>query len=335
VRSDGSLWAGYNTANNWPDESDHRGALVRAGAVGWAGYAFTFYLAHEPPCGLDQGCERERAFFLDTASRLGNYLMSLQVNDPTAPHSGLLRLGFASVTLQYRASSNDVVEIYDGQPARGISTENNISAWFFLRQLAAITGEARWSKAADRIRDALLRSAWNEAVGQFNQGFDADGAPDRAKALDCASWGALFLLANRETQKARRALEAAETYYAAKDDKSLGYRPYFDQVIFADPQIGKFFFPNEPRKQWRELPLVWSEGTLGVALVYLRMGQTDRVRQILSGLSALKIKGSGLRCASMGVRYQMQDAPCVAASSWLVFLTEAWRGNPLAEHIWQ
>jgi hypothetical protein len=78
VRADGSLWFSYSTANNWPDESDHDSALVRTGSIGWVGYAFAFYLAHARPCPADDaGCTRQRVFFLASALRLANYLLTL------------------------------------------------------------------------------------------------------------------------------------------------------------------------------------------------------------------------------------------------------------------
>jgi hypothetical protein len=206
VRPDGSLWFSYNTANDWPSEADHESALVRTGAVAWVGYAFTFYLKHAPPCTGDRGCARERAFFSTTAARLAKYLLTLQVNDQSDPRDGLLRLGYGTITLAYSAKANEVIELYLDEPAMGISTENNISAWFFLRQLAELTGEVRWSQAAGRIQLGLLTHLWNDALGQFNQGFRSSGLLDSGKALDCASWGALFLLAAGETEKARRAL---------------------------------------------------------------------------------------------------------------------------------
>ncbi|MFQ5926725.1 MAG: hypothetical protein ACE5MH_04750 [Terriglobia bacterium] len=279
VRPDGSLWFGYNTTNSWPDERYHESAIVRAGAVGWVGYAFTFYLTHAPACvAADRGCARERVFFQETAERLANYLLSLQVDDPADSRHGLLRLGYATIELAYRAETDEVVEIYLDEPALGISAENNISAWFFFRQLGQLTGEARWSDTAERIRHGLLRGAWNETLGQFNRGFHSWGAPDPVKALDCASWGVLFLLAAGEPEQARRALEAIEAYYPARDGDAVGYGPYFDHPVFKTPEVGRHFFPDNPRKEWRDLSLVWSEGTLGVALAYLRMGQAERAR---------------------------------------------------------
>jgi hypothetical protein len=335
VRPDGSLWFTYNTRDDWPLEADHESALVRAGTVGWVGYALTFYLKHQPPCSDNRGCTRERGLFLATAVRLGQYLLTQQVNDPSDPRDGLLRLGYGTITLAYSAKTENVIEIYQDEPATGISTENNISAWFFLRQLGELTGEVRWSQAAERMKRGLLQTLWNDSLGQFSQGFDSAGALDSARALDCASWGALFLLAAGETEKARRALEVIEHYFASRDGGAKGYRPYFDLPIYVNPEVGRFYFPHKPRKEWRELPLVWSEGTLGVALANLRMGQVERAQQVVMGLGPLKQENGGLRCASLELPYEMSKAPCAAASAWLVLVTEALARNPLAEQMWQ
>ena len=335
LRPDGSLWFSYNTGNDWPSEGDHESALVRTGAVAWVGYAFTFYLKHDPPCAGDRGCARERDFFSATAVRLAKYLLTLQVNDQSDPRDGLLRLGYGTITLAYSAKANDVVELYLDEPAMGISTENNMSAWFFLRQLAELTGEVRWSQAALRIQRGLLKQLWNDGLGQFSEGFTSSGSLDSVKALDCASWGALFLLATGETKKARRALGVIEDYYATAEGEAAGYRPYFDSPVYGDPEVSRFFFPDDPRKQWRALPIVWSEGTLGVALAYLRLGQAERARQLVMGLRPLNLENARLRCASLELPFQMSDAPCVAASAWLVLVGGALLHNPVAEQMWQ
>ncbi|MFQ5723308.1 MAG: hypothetical protein ACE5G6_02360 [Terriglobia bacterium] len=335
-RADGSLWFSYNTANTWPDEEYHQSALVRAGALGWVGYAFTFYLSHAPPCSAgDRGCARERTFFRETAIRLGEYLLSLQVDDPDDPRYGLVRLGHGEIELAYRPETKEVIEVYEDKPALGISSENNISVWFFLRDLAALTGNARWREAADRLRAGLLRSAWNEELGQFNRGFRPWGAADPVKALDCASWGVFFLLAVGEREKARHALEAVEKYYPARDGEMVGYRPYFDHPIYKSPEVGAYFFPAQPRKEWWELPLIWSEGTAGVALAYWRLGNSERARRVLAGLRPLQGESGGVRYASREVPYQMAAVPSVAASAWFVLVTESLKGNPLAKQFWR
>jgi hypothetical protein len=336
VRPDGSLWFTYSTTESWPDEADHDSAMVRAGAIGWVGYAFAYYLAHTPSCAPeDAGCARERASLQDAASRLAAYLVSLEVTEPENPAHGLLRQGYGNIRLVYHPEKNDVLEDYEDVPARGISTENNISSWFFLRAFGQVTGDPRWSAAADRIREALLRVAWDENLGQFDQGFSPGGQRDSVRALDCASWGALFLLAIGETGKAQQALSHIDEYYASSDGAAAGYRPYFDDHVFPGFEVGRFYFPENPKKQWRELPLVWTEGSLGVALAYLRQGQPDRARRIIDGLQTLKVAPGGLRYASRPVPHQMTDAPSVAGAAWLVFLAEALKGNPVAEQFWK
>ena len=336
IRADGSLWFTYSTAESWPDESDHDSAMVRAGAIGWVGYALAFYLAHAPACAAeDAGCRRQRAALRAAASRLANYLVSLQATDAENPAHGLLRQGHGNIRLAYHSEKNDVLEDYEDVPARGFSTENNISSWFFLHALGNVTGDWRWREAADLIRTALLRVAWDDRLGQFDQGFTPGGQRDSVRALDCASWGALFLMAAGEKDKAQQALRSVDAYYASRDGEAAGYRPYFDDPIFPGFEVGKFYFPENPRKQWRELPLVWSEGSLGVALAYLRTGQRDRARQVIDNLRPLQVASSGLRYASRSVPHQMTDAPSVAGSAWLVFLAEALKGNPLAEQFWK
>ena len=91
--------------------------------------------------------------------------------------TALCGLGFGQIELAYKPDINKVVEIYTDGPYPGISTENNISAWFFLRQLGVLTGEARWTRAAERIRAGLLRAAWNDPIDQFIAGFRPDGSP--------------------------------------------------------------------------------------------------------------------------------------------------------------
>jgi len=335
VRADGSLWFGYNTANDWPSEADHDSALVRTGAVSWVGYALTFYLAHPPPGAGDRGSERERAFFEQTAIRLGEYLLSLQVSDAQDPRNGLVRLGFGHIELAYRPDIDKVIEIYANQPYAGISTENNISAWFFLRQLAALTGDARWDRGAERIRTGLAGAAWNDALGQFNAGFKPDGAPDSTMALDCLSWGALFLAAVGEADRARRSLGYAGSRYAVRDGESAGFRPYSGTPIYEDPSVGRFFFPDDARREWQDLPLVWSEGTLGVALAELRLGRPEAARRLVEGLRPLQPKDAGLIYASKDLAFHMRRAPAAASAAWLILVAEALSGNPLAEEIWK
>ncbi|HVH10404.1 MAG TPA: hypothetical protein VM736_11455 [Gemmatimonadales bacterium] len=330
LRPDSSVWFTYNTANNWPTERDHESALVRAGTVSWVGYALTLYATRPPAPAPGTAAERERTLFLSTAKQLAHYLMSLQVNDSLDPRDGLLRLGYGWITLAYDTAAHRVVERYRDSPVGGVSTENNIAAWFFLRRLGAVSGDRAVSGVAERIGRALPAAAWSDELGQFIEGFGDDGTSDPAKALDCASLGALFLLAQGDTVRARRALAAAERYYASRSGSATGYRPYADQRVYGNEAVGRFFFPERPQTEWRELPVVWSEGSLQVALAYLRLGRRDEARRLLDGVDPLQERTGGVRYASLDVPHELADVASVAGSAWLILVGRALSGDPLA-----
>ena len=335
IRPDGSLWFGYNTANAWPSENSHESALVRAGALGWAGYAFAFYLANTPPCAeQDDGCRREREIFTRAADRIAGYLVSKQVTDPGDRRFGLILLGYGMIELDYVPDRNEVVEAYVDGPADRISIENNLSAWFFLRELARLSGEARWEQAAEQVAQGLAKS-WHEQHRQYNRGYAEDGTPDEVLALDCGSWGALHLLAVGNRAQATQALEATVRRYAAEDGKAAGFRPYADLLVHESRLINAFFYPDAPQTTWNDVPLVWSEGSLGVALAYVRAGEPDRARKILEDLRPMQVPGSGLRYATRDIPFQMTDVPGVAGAAWLVFVAEDLLGNPLARKLWR
>jgi len=72
-----------------------------------------------------------------------------------------------------------------------------------------------------------------------------------------------------------------------------------------------------------------------VAFAYLRLGDAERARRVLAGLRPLQDEGTGLRYASRAVPHEMTDAASVAASAWLVLVSEDLGGNPLAGEIWR
>ncbi|HEX2646734.1 MAG TPA: hypothetical protein VHO95_05875, partial [Candidatus Dormibacteraeota bacterium] len=94
--------------------------------------------------------------------------------------------------------------------------------------------------------------------------------------------------------------------------------------------VGRVFFPERPRTEWRELPLVWSEGSLQVALAYLRLGQPEAARRIVRGVEALQERSGGVRYASLDVPYEMSNVPSVAGSAWLILVERALGGDALA-----
>ena len=324
VRPNGSLWFSYNTKNIWPDGINHDYALVRSGAIAWSGYAFCHYLETFPSSKNDpQGLVRERAHFLRVAERLADYLLSLQVQDSASAQFGLVRGGWGTVRLKWDRQRQLVEEVYVPGPVEFVSTEHNLSTYFFLAKLAQLTKSPNYRLAAQTIAESLERFLWDQSRGQFWMGIGGSGELNRAGALDCASWGALFWLARGETAKARRALETAQRLYRSRDRGAEGHRPYYDWPIYEEREVAGFYFPGEPGKQWKNFPLVWSEGSLGVALGYMRLGEHKVAKRILNRLSPLIQPDGSVLCASHGVPFQFSPLPSVAGTAWWVILQKA------------
>ena len=331
-RKDGSFWFAYNVENTWPEDGDHDMAIVRSGAMAWAGYAFAFYLERSPAPGDDPRRKREREAFTEAARRAADYLLGLRVREPEALAHGLVRGGQAAVTLGTDAAGKTAVESYDDSPIRWVSTEHNLGTFFFLSALGRVTGDASYRTAAGQIGRRVLAALWQEDLGQFAQGVLADGKIDRARALDCASWGALFLLAMGERARAERALATAERIYPAHDGPIAGHRPYHDRLVYLDARTSGLFFPGRPPLRWEAVPIVWSEGSLGVALAQARLGHLARARRIASEMLKLR-QGDGIRLASRKLPYEMDDSASIAGTAWQVLVERALL-EPRAPGLW-
>jgi hypothetical protein len=155
---------------------------TRSGALAWVGYAAVQY-----------EFETGSGEFRPLAEGIARYLESLQVtraNEYSAddPRYGSVLGGQG----QYDSGYN-----YIDAPVTFASTEHNIDAYFFFRDLGyltsrdAATGD-QYSRVAELIKQSLLTRFWDAADQRFYQGVSL-GGPDRGLALDLSSWGALLL----------------------------------------------------------------------------------------------------------------------------------------------
>ena len=179
----------------------------------------------------------------------------------------------------------------------------------------------------------MIKKSWNEKSGQFNRGQRLDGA-DMAKALDCASWGAVFLQAVGENSKALMALNSTKNYLVKSKDHQ-GYKPYFDELLYEDLEINSLFYPDAPKKNWDDSTMIWTEGSLGVALAYLKLGKIEQAVEVIEAMVALQDKEGGLPYATENLRYQFSDNSSVAGTAWLVMVIAALEDENNLRLFWQ
>ncbi len=310
----------------WPSP-DPSTPYVRSGAIAWVGYAATEYLNAER-----DGTERERITRL--AHQLAEYLLAHQVAKAGDPRDGLVLGGSGSFRLELEHGA--IRERYLPGEVDWASTEHNIDAFFFLRDFSRLTDNARFAQAAERIEAALLARGLVAAQGQFARGFQAGGL-DEASALDCASWGALFLLAAGDETRAETSLAAADFRYAAHDPQSgaLGHRPYAHAQVIENIELAEHLGNRLPARNWDEVDGVWSEGSAGVALAALRLGHRQRAEQILDQLEKLRTPDGGLPTFTVEIPSELDTSPSLAGTVWVELLREELAADTGAQVLWR
>ena len=317
VRGDGSIWFGLNTQNAWPSEDDSDGAVIRSGASAWVGYAATFYLrarrAADSNFDVDGNAERR---IRTLAVLVADHLIGLQIDDPSDRRHGLVTGG--SGTYTFSADDSDaIVAAFDPAAVEWASTEHNIDAYFLFRDLAALTGETRYARAADLVRTGLL-SLWSEAEGQLYQGVKVDGRVDTVLPLDTASWGSLFLGSVGESVLSDRAIATAQERFQLGDTDH--YRPYADEPVFESPEVVRAIF-GDADTRWNDVEIAWIEGSQGVASALVQAGlYREAVDTMLAALDH-EVDG-GFRYASVEIPELFSRYPSVASTGWFVIATE-------------
>ncbi|GAB2624815.1 hypothetical protein [Pseudactinotalea suaedae] len=232
-----------------------------------------------------------RAQALDGAERGLDWLLARQAVD--GPLAGLVRGGYG----WYANGGFD-----PSYQLPWASTEHNVDAWHTLRLAEEVLGHAGAAGAVPVLHDAILERLWSSEEGRFWQGRSPDG-PDPGHALDVSSWGAIFLQAAGHQAQAAQAM-ANIGWYASTHAGASGFAPV--------P------FPAEP--------IVWVEGTAGVALAQLRLGQDPA--PTLAALAPAATDGVYPGATRDDEWLSMTSAPAVGGATWVLLVRQAIAGLP-------
>ncbi|WP_344129986.1 hypothetical protein [Luedemannella flava] len=301
-QGDGALAFSYDVRRGQPFDQ-----YIRSGALAWVGSAA---LAYEESTG-------------DLAHRslavgVGEYLLRQQVSptngfDPSDQRFGSVLGGYGRYDENF---------VFVAGPIAWASTEHNIDAYFLLRDLGYLTGDDRYAQAASMVRQSLLTHHWNSAEERFNQGVSGAG-PDTADALDLGSWGGLFLLAVGERTKAERSAQYVGRFRVTGADIRRSSDPgSFNETYTSAGPIDGY----QPYGRGYDDPprVVWAEGTLGAALLRLRLGHDISADlQSMRRLQAADPAGGFVQVTQgrAAPPYEFHVWPSVAGTAWAVLLT--------------
>lgn len=275
----------------------------RTGANAWLGYASLAL--------LNDSSTKDRKTIIEATHRLAYYLLSLQILDKKDSRYGLLTGGFGNYVYEFDEMKT-IKEVFLEKNINWISTEHNIDSYFFFRNFYRMTKDNRYKEAALLIKKSLLNTMWNPHKKTFYQGRD-EKEFNPVAALDCSSWGALFLTAIGKKDMARQALQFAEKNFKSQN----GFKPYSDKVLFDSRVIAQSFAEKYPENSWQKIEGIWPEGTAGAALAFFRLGDKKRADELAATLENLRAENGSLPDFTTQIPYEFSSKPSIASTIWL------------------
>jgi hypothetical protein len=336
MQGDGRFWFSYNTHDDWPSKWNHDEAIIRNGASAWAGYAITYHIRRrmlEDPGILERDENLKR--YLKMAKKIADAILEDQVLDPKDFRYGLVTGGEGAHAMVKDEKTNRVIEKFHAGKVEWASIEHNLDIFFLLKNLSLLTGEKKYKEAERLMKQALEVSAWNKGEGQYNRGV-RKGDVDTSQALDCASWGLLFALSLGDQAKVERLASAMERYAIIDPlHKIRGYRPYYRGYVYDELEINRLIYPHKPDKSWSDIEMVWSEGSLGVAMAYLKAGKIDKAKEIIAEMIKMQTLSGGVLYSTREVPFQFSPSPSMAGSAWLAMAVQALEDSRLRQLFWE
>ncbi|MBA2661676.1 MAG: hypothetical protein H0U74_05235 [Bradymonadaceae bacterium] len=270
---------------------------TRAGSIAWVAHALAYF---------GQRFEHKEAVF--AARKAARHLVRQRVNDANAAHHGLVRAGRGS----HDPSSGRRKLVV---PVDFAVTEHQFDVHMALANA--------YPRAAELLAASVIERLWLDGAGRFAVGAGPQGL-DEQRALDASGgWGALWLWSIGERERARRSLAYTLEHFTAQTERIGGYVPYLDPIDGHSPQSAR--------------DLIFVEGSLGVGLAALRLGE----RAVARGALEMAVH---LSCASgPGIPYANRDVamfpaiPAGASTLWFLFLEREYstgKRAPLFESLW-
>ena len=293
---------------------------LRSGTIAWIGYALAFY----------QRVTGDDRYYMHMM-RTAEFLLGMEI--VVGPNASLITGGYGTIEIPQNAI--DIDTPFVGKKLQWCGTEHNIDCYFFFRELFRCVSNSHFRTVAERIRNGmrqkLLATDKSAKIGRFHQAFiKNEDRIDREEALDASSWGAMFWLAGGQTEHASQALEYVETRFKSTVNEIEGYKPYAG--VIADYQA---HVPN-----WDNFNIVWSEGSLGVALAYIKLGKHKQASAILKQMEKLQSLDSRGKGGFMYTIYNGKEVPyflrvpSLAGAAWYIIAHQLLKGDETAKLFW-
>ena len=271
---------------------------VRTGALGWLLWGMCYYTM-----------ESRDKTFLKMIEKTGDYLLSRQVTDKSDARYGLLKGGYGSYNMEDYS--------YNAEEIEWCSVEHQCSALQGLIGCSLIFRDNKYRDAVEIIKNSLYLSCYDKGNGRFYQGINGD-IPDSAWALDCTTWAGSLIFSVIHSDTARDCADTASIFYSVRDVEIEQSREkdYYNTAYSSDETFSGFKPYSDVTEDYAGAPeLVWTEGTLGYALLSLILGEKDEAQKYVD--ECIKLQN------------------CNGSTGGVIYTTATYGMLPWEFHVWE
>ena len=271
---------------------------VRTGAMGWLVWGACYYT-------LESGDRR----FINMIKKAGDWLVSKQVTDTDDPRYGLMTGGYGSYDMEDYSYSDEEIE--------WCSVEHQCSALQALEGCSLVLKSKKYKEAAELVRDRLFLKCYDRENGRFYQGING-GKPDGAWALDCTTWAGTLIFSVVNSDTAKECLKTAKEVYLTKGKEIVQStkKDYYNTAYSGDDTYSGFKPYSDRTADYKGAPdIVWTEGTLGYALLAYVLGEMDEAEKYVA--ECIKLQN------------------CNGSTGGVIYTTATYGMLPWEFHVWE
>lgn len=271
---------------------------VRTGAMGWLVWGACYYT-------LESGDRR----FINMIKKAGDWLVSKQVTDTDDPRYGLMTGGYGSYDMEDYS--------YSGEEIEWCSVEHQCSALQALEGCSLVLKNKKYKEAAELVRDSLFLKCYDRENGRFFQGING-GVPDKAWALDCTTWAGTLIFSVVNSDTAKECLKTAKEVYLTKGKGIVQStkKDYYNTAYSGDETYSGFKPYSDRTADYKGAPdIVWTEGTLGYALLAYVLGEKDEAEKYVA--ECIKLQN------------------CNGSTGGVIYTTATYGMLPWEFHVWE
>ena len=270
---------------------------VRSGAMGWLIWGACYYQLETGDTSYQSMIEKG-----------GDWLISRQITSTDDPRYGLITGGIGAYDSNYEYVEGDI---------EWCSVEHQCSCLQALEGCSLVSKKSKYKKAAELIRDQLYVKCYDADNKRFYQGIDGS-IPDMAWALDCTTWAGSMIYSVVSSDISRACFNTANDVYLSSNRVIVqsSSEEHYNETYSSSNTFNGFKPYSDKTPDYAGAPdIVWSEGTLGYALLAYILGKKAECVKYVDEMIKLQNANN--------------------STGGILYVTETYASLPWEFHVWE